>query len=82
MVATSRANEGICGTPDEHLLLRDDPAGFADALVSLLRDDDERERMGRAARQFVETSWTWEAHFERFEALLHEVAGAPPAPGR
>ncbi len=78
VVATSRANEGIRGTPGEHLLVRDDPAGFADALISLLRDADERQRMGRAARQFAETHWTWEVHFERFEALLHEVAGVLP----
>ncbi len=75
VVATSAANEGIRATPDEHLLLRDDAESFAAAVSDLLQDNATRERMGRAARRFVEANWTWEAHFEEFERVLREVAG-------
>jgi sugar transferase (PEP-CTERM/EpsH1 system associated) len=74
VVATSAANEGIRATPGEHLLVRDDAAGIADAVIALLRDAAERERLGRAARRFVEGHWTWEAHFEKLEKVLREVA--------
>jgi len=73
VVATSAANEGIRGTPGEHLWVRDDAVGIARAVLELLRDSSERERVGRAARRFVEAHWTWEAHFEGFEKVLREV---------
>jgi glycosyltransferase involved in cell wall biosynthesis len=79
VVATSVANEGIGATPEEHLLVRDDPEAFAEAVVGLLRDEGARERLGRAGRRFVEANWTWEAHFERLEKVLREVAATPRA---
>mgnify|MGYP001266187813 CR=1 FL=1 len=74
VVATTVANEGIRATPDEHLWLRDDPRAFADAVIALLRDRAARERLGRAARSFVERHWTWEAHFEEQLRVFAEVA--------
>lgn len=73
VVATSIANEGIGADPDVNIVVRDDADGMAQAVVALLRDADRRSRMGRAARDFVEASWTWEAHFERLEGWLVEA---------
>ena len=74
VVATPVANEGIRATDGEHLWLREDPRAFADAVVTLLRDRAARERLGAAARCFVERSWTWEAHFEQQLRVFTEVA--------
>ena len=74
VVATPAANEGIRGTPDEHLLVRDDADGIARAVILLLRSAEERERLGAAARRFVEANWTWEAHFGKLEKVLAQVA--------
>jgi glycosyltransferase involved in cell wall biosynthesis len=74
VVATSVANEGIGATPGEHLLLRDEPAAFAAAVLELLGDAGARERIGGAARRFVEAHWTWEAHFERMLEVMRQVA--------
>jgi sugar transferase (PEP-CTERM/EpsH1 system associated) len=74
VVATSVANEGISGTPDKHILLRDDAAGMADAIIELLRDAEARKQIGKAARSFVEANWTWEAHFLKLERVLFDVA--------
>ncbi len=76
VVATPVANEGIGARPDEQLWVRESPEAFAEAVIRLLRDPGERERLGRAARHHVETHWTWEALFERLEKLLLEVAGS------
>jgi sugar transferase (PEP-CTERM/EpsH1 system associated) len=75
VVATSAANEGIRGTPGEHLLVRDDADGIARAVTGLLRSAEERERLGAAARRFVEAHWTWEAHFRNLESVFAEVVG-------
>jgi len=74
VVATTVANEGIGASPESHLLLRDEPRAFADAVIALLRDRAARERFGRAARSFVESHWTWEAHFEEQLRIFSEVA--------
>jgi sugar transferase (PEP-CTERM/EpsH1 system associated) len=74
VVATSLANEGIGATADAHLLLRDEPDAFAEAVIGLLRDEKERERLGRAARGFAEQHWTWEANFERQLRVFEDVA--------
>jgi glycosyltransferase involved in cell wall biosynthesis len=80
VVATTAANEGIGATPDAHLLVRDDAAGFADAVASLLEDAERRRALARAARGFVESHWTWEAHFEKLEGELLALASTPRTP--
>ncbi|MDK1475546.1 glycosyltransferase family 4 protein [Streptomyces sp. 549] len=42
----------------------------ADRLVSLLRDPELRQRMGRRGRQWVEERWRWDLLAERLRALL------------
>jgi glycosyltransferase involved in cell wall biosynthesis len=81
VVATRVANEGIGATPDEQILLRDDPEAQADEVVRLLRDPDLRQRFGRAGRAYVEAHWTWEAHFSKLERVLVEVARGRSASG-
>jgi len=82
VVATGVANEGIGGEPGTHLLVHDDEAGMAKAVVRLLRSDEERRKIGTAARQFVEAHWTWEAHFEKLENTLYEVQQSGKDRGR
>jgi glycosyltransferase involved in cell wall biosynthesis len=72
VVATSVANEGIGAKPPSQILLCDDPAEMADSIATLLRDAELRRSVGAAARQFVESHWSWDAHFERLEGWLEE----------
>ena len=59
LVSTSVGCEGIDVTPDENIVIADEPRAFADAVVRLLRAPAERERLGRAARAFVEQRYAW-----------------------
>ncbi len=59
LVSTSVGCEGIDVTPDENIVIADEPRAFADAVVRLLRTPAERERLGRAARAFVEQRYAW-----------------------
>ncbi len=70
IVATTVANEGIGALPDDHLILADDPADMAAAVLDLFAEPDRAARMGAAARSFVQETWTWEAHFLRLEAEM------------
>jgi len=50
-----------------------DADAVADAVLRLLRDDDERSRMGSAARKLVESMGTWEDRAKQFQQLMKEL---------
>lgn len=53
VVSTRLGAEGYPARPGEHLCLADDPPAFAAAVLRLLEDAAERQRLGQAARQFA-----------------------------
>jgi glycosyltransferase involved in cell wall biosynthesis len=75
VVATTQAAAGLEHEPGRHLLLEDDPEGFAAAAVRLLREPELRERLAAAGRRLVEERYDWRALGERFAAVLEEAAG-------
>ena len=78
VVATSVSNHGVGGVPGEHLIVADEPDDFAEAVVRLLTDPAERERLGRAGKRFVEGRYDLEAALDRWETAVREHGG----PGR
>jgi polysaccharide biosynthesis protein PslH len=81
MVITSAANEGIGARDGEHVLIVDDSAAFAAAVVGLLRRREQAVALGHRARQFIVENWSWQKHFDALEAELVHLAAAWPAPG-
>lgn len=71
VVATSVANEGICA-PLNVLMIADDATTFTDRTIELLRNPAEAARLGRAARNYVESEWTWERQFEKLESAFYD----------
>lgn len=59
IVSTSLGCEGIQADHDRELLIADDPASFAQAVVSLLRDSEHRGKLGLAARSLAESQHDW-----------------------
>lgn len=57
-----------------------DAQGMANAIMSLLGDDQLRQRMGVAARALWEKEFTHEVMVQRMEALYREVCGQVAAP--
>ncbi len=81
VVATSIANEGIMASDGDHLIIADEPADFARAVVSLLNDRTLRGQLGSAARRFTLEHWTWEAHFLKLEKAFYDaIADAAKEP--
>lgn len=60
MVSTSVGAEGLATRDGENILLRDDPQGFADAVVTVLLDAALRAHLGRGARRTVEEIYDWD----------------------
>jgi len=59
VVSTSLGAEGIEANDGEHILIRDDPAEFADALVKVLKDRLLQRTLGANARALVERKYSW-----------------------
>jgi len=77
VVSTSLGVEGIPLRDGEHLCIADDAKSFANAVLSLLRDQaagGERSRaLGRAGRSFVEEHFTWERILPRLDAFHEQL---------
>ena len=76
MVSTTLGVEGLNVTPGEHLLVADDAAAFAAAILRLLDDDALRLGTARAARALVEAKFGWNVVARAFEAICQETLEA------
>jgi glycosyltransferase involved in cell wall biosynthesis/Tfp pilus assembly protein PilF len=71
VVTTSVGAEGMELTHGEHVLIADEPAAFADAVVEAYTDRQLWERVARAGRDLVRTRWSDEVVLEQLlDALL------------
>jgi glycosyltransferase involved in cell wall biosynthesis len=80
IVSTAVGAEGLDVSPPRDILIEDDAAGFASAVVRLLRDDAERDRVAAAAAATA-ARFDWRVIAERFAEVLGAVR-RPPDAGR
>ena len=73
VVSTAVGAEGLPLVPGEHCLRADDPAEFARAVTSLLRDPARRRTLGAAGRRLVEERYSWAKVATEFETRCEEV---------
>jgi glycosyltransferase involved in cell wall biosynthesis len=69
VVTTSLINEGLGARPDHDLLVADDAESTARQIVLLLQDQQRREQIARAGRQFVQKKYSWNHVVERVGAI-------------
>jgi glycosyltransferase involved in cell wall biosynthesis len=60
IVSTTIGSEGLRVTDGENILVADSPQEFAGKVKLLLENGDLRQKLGRAARTFVEREYSWE----------------------
>ena len=75
IVSTTVGAEGLPVTDGRDILIADHPAAFAEAVVRLLRDVGERQRLETAARRLVVERYDWSAVAGEMEAALVGAAG-------
>jgi polysaccharide biosynthesis protein PslH len=71
VVATSTAMEGIEACAEEHVLIGDTPADFAQQSARLMADVELRERLARNALALLERSYTIRALTRALEEMDH-----------
>lgn len=82
MVSTAIGVEGLDVVDAEHLLMRDDPAGFADAVLTLLGDAARAGRLARQARELVQSRFSHKAAAAVFERICWDTLHARRAGAR
>lgn len=60
MVTTSQGCEGLAVEGGKHLAIADEPAAFAQAVITLMQNPEQRRIFGRAGRKLVEDEYSWE----------------------
>jgi len=75
VVSTSVGCEGVAVRDREHLLIADDPASFAAAILDVIASRELRAELGRSARALAEREYSWDVAGDRIEALYAQVAG-------
>ncbi len=75
VVSTTVGAEGLEVTPNENILLCDDATAFADAVVTLLRDEAARRRIGAAATALADRH-DWSRVISGFENSLERAIAA------
>ncbi len=74
VVTTPLAVRGIPrGRAGEHFVTADTPATMATAVVDLLRNEERRRSLGRAARRLVKEEYNWETIGQRFLTEIDRV---------
>jgi sugar transferase (PEP-CTERM/EpsH1 system associated) len=73
VISTSLGAEGLPVRSGENILLADTPNDFAESVISLLRDPIQRQRLGIAARDLVQESYSWPRVAESFARTLHDA---------
>lgn len=72
VVATPLAVEGLALEPARHALVAD-PAGFADAVSSLLADRGRRVELARNAREWARENLRWDRALDEYDALYRRL---------
>lgn len=73
VVATRKACEGLGVEDGVHLLLREDPQRFTEAVRELLTDEGLCRRLGDEGRRFVETRYDWRVHVPWLKRFSEQV---------
>jgi glycosyltransferase involved in cell wall biosynthesis len=73
VVSTTLGAEGLDAVPGQHLLIADDPAHFASAVLRVLREPGLGDELGRAGRSLVSERYSWRGAAGMLEGFLREM---------
>jgi glycosyltransferase involved in cell wall biosynthesis len=73
VVSTTLGAEGIAATDQEHILLRDDPTDFAEAILRLLTDEPLWQRLRANSAALIRERYAWDRVFTPLEDALLEL---------
>ena len=81
VVSTTVGAEGLPVTSGQNIVIADEPARFAQAVVHMIRDGDARRAIEREARRVVVERYDWAAVAQGFEEALRRAVRTPARAG-
>jgi glycosyltransferase involved in cell wall biosynthesis len=75
VVSTSVGAEGLDVEHDRHILLADDPQGFAETVLRLLNDPARCLALASEGRRLVEQSYGWDALAHKMAGFIQHISG-------
>jgi hypothetical protein len=75
VVSTALGAEGLGAVDGQHMLIRDDRQGFADAVIALLDDPALGAAIGQAGRDWVAQNHAWSQSAARVKAAYESLIG-------
>jgi sugar transferase (PEP-CTERM/EpsH1 system associated) len=76
VVCSRIASGGVDAVAGEHLLTADTPDEVAQAILQVLGDPAQRERLSRAGRERVLSHHAWPSSMRRLDAIIERCVGA------
>ena len=73
IVSTTLGAEGIDAVPGRDILVEDEPAAFADAVLRLLAEPRVAARIGRSARQLAVDRYSWSEAARTLEGFYRQL---------
>jgi len=73
VVSTTLGAEGLEGVPGQHLLVADDPADFARAVLRVLGEPALANELGRAGRALAAERYSWRGAARSLEAFFRQT---------
>lgn len=72
VVASRQAAGGIDAVAGEHFLVADSPQEYADAIVGLLENNEQRDQFSKAGRERMVSNHDWQASMRRLDQLIED----------
>ena len=73
VISTTLGCEGLEVADGEHLLIQDDPAGFAGAMIELLQNESQWRRLRQNGIRLVRHRYTWDHAFRDLEIEIRSI---------
>ncbi len=73
VVTSSEGIHGINVTPEENIIIADDPEEFAERVIELLNDEQLREKIGANARKLMEEKYSWEKMTDMLNDVFQKI---------
>jgi glycosyltransferase involved in cell wall biosynthesis len=80
VVCSTVASGGVDAVPDEHLLTADTPEDTAAAILHVLENATERDRLARTGRERVLSHHAWPSSMRRLDAIIERCVTAFQTP--
>jgi hypothetical protein len=73
VICSKNAAGGVDAVSGQHILVAESPGQYADNIIRVLEDPDERQALSAAARQRVLSNHSWPASMAKLDAIIASV---------